>query len=70
MRKMSEEWIRIYSYKNEPEKLEDYIIETEGCGCCVKTKSSPTKEDLDILEKYLEDQIEMICYLRDKYGMN
>ena len=64
---MTEEWIRISSFKDKPELLEDYYVETDGCGCCQETKNSPSKEDLDIVEKTLNEQLKIISYLRNKY---
>lgn len=64
-----EQWIMIYSYREKPESLDDYYVATDGCGCCQDTKSPPDKKDLDLLEKNLNEMLETICYLKEKYNM-
>lgn len=64
---MAEHWIYIGSYKEKPTLLEDFYVETQGCGCCAEMKHTPSKEDLDVVEKNLDEQMEIVSYLRDKY---
>jgi len=65
-----QEWIMIkqWEIKGKEGILEDYAVFDEGCGCCTESKT-PTKEDLDILEKHLDEQQELISYLRDKFNL-
>lgn len=69
MKEEKKEWTRILTYETEPKSLNDYIVYTDGCGCCSADKQKPTKEDLDILEKNINQQLELVNYLRDKYGL-
>lgn len=64
------EWIGIRKWEEGYPGLENYAVFDKGFDGETEFKSSPTKEDLDILEKYLNEQMETISFLRDKYNLN
>lgn len=57
-----------YPIRVEKFEIDDkWHIISEGCGCCeddeIVTENS--KKDLERLEKYLNQQLEQVCYLME-----